>query len=79
MTVFDYESHGKNASVLRILIGRDKTVDDVIAIARVQGKKKYGCDVAVIDIDRRSDTMFWVEVRPRSKYPSLDVEARKTP
>ena len=53
--------------VLRIAIEPNKTLDDVMAIARTEGRKALHCDVDVIDIDRRSDRLFWVEVRPRRK------------
>jgi len=63
--------------VLRIQIEPTKTLDDVMAVARTEGRKKLGCDVDLIDVVKRSKTMFWVEVKPRRMYPGLDVEASK--
>jgi hypothetical protein len=63
--------------VLRIMIEPGKTLDDVMAIARTEGRKRFGCDVDITDIHRRSETIFWVEVEPRRKYQGLDVEAPK--
>jgi len=72
-----HESRSEKPVVLRIEIEPTKTLNDVMAIARTEGRKRFGCDVDVTDMDRRSETLFWVEVRPRRKYPSLDVEASK--
>ena len=63
--------------VLRIIVEPTRSLDDVMAIARTEGRKLFGCDVEVADLDRRSEKLFWVEVKPRRKYPSLDVEAAK--
>jgi len=68
----------ENPIVLRIALQRAKTIDDLVAIARNEGKRRFGCEVDLTDLDKRSDVMYWVEVRPRRKYPSLDVEASKT-
>ena len=71
------QESGDKPVVLRIVVEPSRTLDDVIAIARTEGRKKFGCDVDLVDIDRRSDKLFWVEVKPRRKYQGLDVEASK--
>jgi len=71
------QESGNKPVVLRIAVEQSRTLDDVIAIARTEGKKRFGCEVDVMDMDKRSNTMFWVEVKPRRKYPGLDVEASK--
>lgn len=77
LEVTEHESPRDMPVVLRIEIEPSKILDDVIKIARTEGRRKFGCDVDLVDIDRRSDKLFWVEVKPRRKYPSLDVEASK--
>jgi hypothetical protein len=60
---------------LTILIKPTKFLDDVIRIARVEGRKKLGCNVQLVDVKRESDERFVVLVV--AKYRSLDVEARR--
>jgi hypothetical protein len=60
---------------LTILVDKSKSVDDVITIARVEGRKKLGRNVRIIDLVRESQERFVVLVVP--KYRSLDVGARR--
>lgn len=59
---------------LTIFIDSNKSIDDVVRIARVEGRKKIKCDVKVIDIARLSAEKFLAWVLP--KYQSLNVGAR---
>jgi len=60
---------------LTILVRPTKLLDDVIRIARVEGRKKLGYNVQLVDVKRESNERFVVLVVP--KYRSLDVGARR--
>lgn len=59
---------------LTILVDRTKSLDDVIAIARVEGRKKLRCNVRILDLERESEGRFVVSVVP--KYQGSDVGAQ---
>lgn len=60
---------------LTVLLSETKCIDDVVSIARVEGRKRLGCSVKIIDLVRESEGKFVVLVLP--KYRSLDVGARR--
>jgi hypothetical protein len=63
-----------NLANLVIFVDKSKTIDDVVAIARVEGRKKLGCNVRIIDLVREAEGRFVVSVV--SKYQRPDVGAR---
>ena len=59
---------------LTIAVAPTKSLDDVIRIARVEGRKKLGSDVQLIDVRRESAERFVVIVVRKCR--SLEVGAR---
>jgi hypothetical protein len=58
---------------LTILVKATKSLDDVIRIARVEGRKKLRCNVRLIDVKRECEGKFVVLVSRKCR--SLDVGA----
>lgn len=59
--------------MLTVYVDQTKTIDDVVSIARVEGRKKLGCNVKIVDLSRKSMQTYLVWVLP--KYRCLDVGA----
>ena len=73
MSYLSRETSPDNPLALTVLVSEAKCIDDVVSIARVEGRKRLGCSVKIIDLARESAGKFVVLVLP--KYRSLDVGA----